>query len=68
VEKPQGVIDLVHIICEIERGHKSFKECREHLIKTVPRERERMLYDHEKTRTMKWIMEEYRKFYGWTDE
>jgi len=64
-KKPQGIIDLVAIICEIERGYPSLDSLKEAIRMKLPRERDRMLADDDKIRTMKWILDEYSKFYGW---
>lgn len=64
--KPQSLLDLIAIICEIERvPHESLEACKQSIRANLPRERDRMLADDDKIRTMKWIMDEYAKFYGW---
>lgn len=64
-EKPQGVIDLLNIIFEIERNPESLQECREAIQKNWGAARERFMADEEKLRTMKWVLDEYAEFYGW---
>ena len=64
-EKPQGVIDLLNIIFEIERNPESLQKCKDSIQKNWGAARERFLADEEKLRTMKWVLDEYAKFYGW---